>query len=82
MLAQIMTSKLDVDLKTYIWLPYSFLPDMAGQACHIMTAIKAEKYTLHICKNLLSQKQMLCFMKIPIETCNCMNRTDTREEFT
>jgi hypothetical protein len=36
-----------------------FVPGMEGQVCNIMGAIKAEKSTLHIWNNSLSQKDML-----------------------
>jgi hypothetical protein len=44
-----------------LYVAHLFLPGTEGQVCNIIGAIKADKSTLHIWNNSLSQKDMLHF---------------------
>jgi hypothetical protein len=68
-------------LKTYIWFPYSFLPGTEGQVCNIMGAIKAEKSTLYIQNNSLSQKDTLHFTTSYVCNHRGKEKKDTMGQF-
>lgn len=57
-------------VKYVMWLPRSFLPGTEDQVCNIMGGVEAEKITLHISNNSLSQKDMLHFTT----SCVCNHR--------